>query len=52
MKSKLEKILSIPKSLYVSYKYCKNIPFWKMPIIIRWNCITSGSGLIIVNGGG
>ena len=23
-----------------------------MPIIIRWNCITSGSGLIIVNGGG
>ena len=52
MTDKLEKFLSIPKSLYVSYKYCKNVPFWKIPIRARWNCRIKGKGLITVKGGG
>lgn len=52
MNNRLEKILSIPKSLYVSHKYCKNVPCWKLPVLVRWNCRTKGGGLIIVNGGG
>ena len=51
MTDKLEKFLSIPKSLYVSYKYCKNVPFWKIPIRARWNCRIKGKGLITVKGG-
>ncbi len=52
MNSKLEKILSIPKSLYVSYRLCPNVSFWKLPVLVRWNCRVKGRGLIIVNGGG
>lgn len=52
MNNRLEKFLSIPKSLYVSHKYCKNVPCWKLPVLVRWNCRTKGGGLIIVNGGG
>lgn len=48
-KTKIEKILSVPKSLYVSRRFCKNVPFWKMPVRVRWNCRIKGHGRIIVN---
>lgn len=49
MNKYLERLLSLPKSLYVSLRYCKNIPFWRLPVLVRWNCRVSGNGLIIMH---
>ena len=47
MSDKIEKILSAFKSLCVSFRYCKDIPFWKFPVIVRWNCRVKGRGKIM-----
>lgn len=52
MNIKIEKILSVLKSLYASYKYCKNDKFWRLPIMVRWNCRVIGHGRVIVGDGG
>lgn len=47
----VEKFRSILKSLYVSYKYCKNVSFLRLPILVRWNCRVYGHGKVVVDNG-
>lgn len=51
MKISIEKILSLPKSLYVSFRLCPLKDAIKIPILVRCNCkLLNLSGLVI--GGG
>lgn len=53
MNPTIEKILSIPKSLYVNFKLMPFREAIKMPIFVRYNChIKALKGLISVNRGG
>lgn len=52
MKFNLEKIISIPKSLYVSFRLFPLQDAWRMPVLVRYNCkLRALHGKISVNGG-
>lgn len=52
MKFSFEKIISIPKSLYVSFRLFPFQNAWRMPILVRYNCkLQSLHGIININGG-
>ena len=53
MLRKLELILSIPKSLYVSFKLCPFRQAFRLPIVVRFNTkIIECKGTAVLNGGG
>lgn len=53
MKHLIEKILSLPKSLYVSLRFFPLVQAIRIPILVRYNTkLTSLSGLVKVNSGG
>lgn len=45
----IEKILSVPKSLYASWRFCPDVSPWRLPLFVRFNTCLRGNGLIIVN---
>lgn len=52
MNTTFEKILSIPKSFYASWRFCSDASPWKLPLLVRYNTRLLGRGLISINRGG
>lgn len=53
MKHLIEKILSLPKSIYVSMKFFPFSQALRIPILVRYNTkLTSLSGTVKFNSGG
>ena len=53
MKHLIEKILSLPKSLYVSSRFFPLVQAIHIPILVRYNTkLTSLSGSVKINSGG
>lgn len=53
MKHLIEKILSLPKSLYVSMKFFPLVQAIRIPILVRYDTkLTSLSGTVKFNSGG
>lgn len=51
MNTFFEKILSIPKSFYASWRFCSDASPWKLPLLVRYDTRLLGNGLIYVNRG-
>ena len=53
MNGKLEKILSIPKSLWVSKHFFGWKDALKLPMLVRYNCVLDGmAGTVKIKSGG
>ena len=53
MNNKIEKILSVPKSFWVSLHFFRLKDALKLPFFVRYNCVLKNlSGNIIIKSGG